>query len=107
MLIHEITSNGKELKYEYDGSILNIKLGNTYAKGEEYTVYIKYTARPEEVEQEGVLRLPALKACILLIRWKRILINLLKSGHKVKPNQVVVGFLPSMLLTKKHHRRSI
>ncbi len=53
MLIHEITSNGKALKYEYDGNKLNIKLGNTYAKGEEYTVYIKYTARPEEVEQEG------------------------------------------------------
>ncbi len=53
MLIHEITSNGKVLKYEYDGNKLNIKLGNTYAKGEEYTVYIKYTARPEEVEQEG------------------------------------------------------
>lgn len=53
MLIHEITSNGKDLTYEYDDQKLNINLGNTYAKGEEYTVYIKYTARPEEVEQEG------------------------------------------------------
>ena len=61
MLIHEITSNGKELKYEYDGNILNIKLGNTYAKGEEYTVYIKYTARPEEVEQEGSIAITSAK----------------------------------------------
>lgn len=53
MLIHSITSDGKELKYEYDNSKLNIKLGNTYAKGDEYTVYIKYTARPEEVKQQG------------------------------------------------------
>ncbi len=53
MLIHKVTSNKKELKYEYDGKKLKIKLGNTYAKGEEYTVYIKYTARPEEVKQQG------------------------------------------------------
>ena len=61
MLIHEVTSNGKVLKYEYDGNKLNIKLGNTYAKGEEYTVYIKYTARPEEVEQEGSIAITSAK----------------------------------------------
>ena len=61
MLIHEITSNGKDLKYEYDESNLNIKLGNTYAKGEEYTVYIKYTARPEEVKQEGSVAITSAK----------------------------------------------
>lgn len=53
MLIHSITSNGKELKYTYDDRKLHIKLGNTYARGEEYTVYIKYTARPEEVKEAG------------------------------------------------------
>ena len=53
MLIHKITSAGKDLKYEYDGNKLKIKLGNTYGKGDQYTVYINYTARPEEVEQEG------------------------------------------------------
>lgn len=53
MLIHKISSGNKELKYEYDGNSLKIKLGNTYGKGEQYTVYISYTARPEEVEQEG------------------------------------------------------
>ena len=41
------------MKYEYDGKKIKIKLGNTYGKGEEYTVYISYTARPEEVEQGG------------------------------------------------------
>lgn len=53
MLIHEVSSNGKELKYDYDNEKLKIKLGNTYGKGEEYSVYIKYTARPEEVTQLG------------------------------------------------------
>ncbi len=53
MLIHSITSNGKELKYTYDDRKLQIDLGNTYGKGEEYMVYIKYTARPEEVKEVG------------------------------------------------------
>ena len=53
MLIHKISSGNKELKYEYDGNKLKIKLGNTYGKGDQYTIYISYTARPEEVEQEG------------------------------------------------------
>ncbi len=53
MLIHQVTRNGKDLKYEYDESKLNIKLGNMFAKGEKYDIYIKYTARPDEVKQEG------------------------------------------------------
>lgn len=53
MLIHKVSTGNKELKYEYDGKKLLIKLGNTYGKGDQYTVYISYTARPEEVEQEG------------------------------------------------------
>lgn len=53
MLIHKISMGNKELKYEYDGNKLKIKLGNTFGKGEQYTLYISYTARPEEVEQEG------------------------------------------------------
>lgn len=53
MIIHKITKNGKDLKYEYDENILKIKLANIYTKGDQYTIYIKYTARPEEVKQEG------------------------------------------------------
>jgi aminopeptidase N len=53
MLIDKVSINGKKLKYTYDGSLLKIKLGNSYAKGEEYTVYIKYIARPEELKSEG------------------------------------------------------
>ena len=53
MLIHKISMANKELKYEYDGNKLKIKLGNTFGKGEQYTLYISYTARPEEVMQEG------------------------------------------------------
>ncbi len=41
------------LKYDYDGYILNIKLNKTYKGGEEYTVYIDYTAKPNEIKVQG------------------------------------------------------
>ncbi|WP_117881145.1 M1 family aminopeptidase [Aureibaculum luteum] len=53
MLIHKVSRDGKSLKYDYDGNKLVIKLENIYVKDEEYTLHITYTARPEEVTQEG------------------------------------------------------
>ena len=53
MLIHKVTIDNKELQYDYDGSNLSIKLPKTYNRGSHYTVYISYTARPEEVQQQG------------------------------------------------------
>ncbi|UCA61573.1 M1 family metallopeptidase [Chryseobacterium rhizoplanae] len=57
MLIHEVAldNNGKKspLKYEYKDDILKITLDKTYQKNQDYTVYIKYTARPNEVKQQG------------------------------------------------------
>ncbi|SDQ70371.1 aminopeptidase N [Chryseobacterium soldanellicola] len=57
MLIHEVALdiNGKKtpLKYDYSNDILKITLDKTYQKNQDYTVYIKYTARPNEVKQQG------------------------------------------------------
>ncbi|MGL6127542.1 M1 family metallopeptidase [Chryseobacterium artocarpi] len=57
MLIHEVSldSNGKKspLKYDYKNDVLKITLDKTYQKNQDYTVYIKYTSRPNEVKQEG------------------------------------------------------
>ena len=57
MLIHEVAldKNGKKspLKYEYKNDMLQIILDKTYSKNQDYTVYIKYTARPNEVTQKG------------------------------------------------------
>lgn len=59
MLIHEVALeiNGKRtpLKYTYTGEKLNISLNKKYSKNEDYTVYIKYTARPAEVKEKGSL----------------------------------------------------
>ncbi|MDH7464017.1 M1 family aminopeptidase [Chitinophagaceae bacterium 26-R-25] len=41
------------LKYEYDGWMLNIKLDKKYKGGEKYTVYIDYTAKPNELKVKG------------------------------------------------------
>jgi len=57
MLIHEVALdiNGKKspLKYDYKNDVLKISLDKTYQKNQDYTVYIKYTSRPNEVKQEG------------------------------------------------------
>src|SRR5215831_10262513 len=41
------------LKYDYDGWILNIHLDKTYKGGENYTVYIDYTSKPNELKVKG------------------------------------------------------
>lgn len=57
MLIHEVAldNNGKKspLQYEYKDDILKISLDKTYQRNQDYTVYIKYTSRPNEVKQQG------------------------------------------------------
>lgn len=57
MLIHEVAldRNGSRspLKYEYKEDMLKINLDKTYTRNQDYTVYIKYTARPNEVKDKG------------------------------------------------------
>ena len=53
MLIDQVSLDGKALKFDYNGAQLVVQLGNMYVKDEEYTLHINYTARPEEVKQEG------------------------------------------------------
>ncbi|HNE93621.1 MAG TPA: M1 family metallopeptidase [Chitinophagaceae bacterium] len=57
MEIHklDIIKNGKseKLKYNYDGMVLKINLDKTYKRTEKYTVYIEYTAKPNELKVEG------------------------------------------------------
>ncbi|MBU4538183.1 MAG: M1 family metallopeptidase [Weeksellaceae bacterium] len=57
MLIHEVAldRNGAKtpLKYEYKNDILKINLDKTYNRNQDYTVYIKYTSRPNEVKDKG------------------------------------------------------
>jgi len=51
--IHEVKVNNKKAVFEYADDQLKIELGKTYKREEKYTVYIKYTANPEEVKQKG------------------------------------------------------
>jgi aminopeptidase N len=41
------------LKYEYDGWELKIKLDKLYSRFQNYTIYIDYTAKPNEVKVKG------------------------------------------------------
>lgn len=57
MLIEEVAldKNGAKspLKYTYKDDVLKINLDKTYEKNQNYTVYVKYVARPNEVTQKG------------------------------------------------------
>ena len=53
MIIHRVSLNGKNLDFTYDGNQLVIDLQNEYTKEDSYTLYLKYTARPEKVKEKG------------------------------------------------------
>lgn len=42
-----------KLDYVYTGDILKINLGKTFLRNQIYTIYIDYTAKPEEIKQKG------------------------------------------------------
>ena len=57
MHIHEVALDNKgtklPLKYEYNDDLLKINLDKIYNRDQDYTVYIKYTARPNEIKDKG------------------------------------------------------
>lgn len=57
MDIHQVLlgdeNSSEKLKYTYDGWYLRIQLPKEYNRTENYQIYIKYTANPEKVTQEG------------------------------------------------------
>jgi len=56
MDIHQVAVvKGKNtpLKYNYDGLFLDITLDKTYRNNEQYTIYIDYTAKPNEFKTKG------------------------------------------------------
>ena len=52
--VEMVTGNKKSpLKYSYDGLFLNINLGKTYTRYDNYTIYIEYTGKPDEFDAKG------------------------------------------------------
>lgn len=46
-------ANRSALKYNYDGWFLRVKLDRSYKGGENYTIYIDYVSKPNEVKVKG------------------------------------------------------
>ena len=53
MIIHQVKLNDIDLDFNYDGAKIRIDLPKSYTRVEPFTLYIKYTAKPEEVKQRG------------------------------------------------------
>ncbi|WP_372744192.1 M1 family metallopeptidase [Lutibacter sp.] len=51
--VKEVKVNNVKASFNYSDNEITIDLGKTYKKGEQYLVYIKYIAKPEEVTQKG------------------------------------------------------
>lgn len=51
--IKEVKVNSAKTTFSYENNSLTINLDKVYKKGEPYTVYVKYIAKPEEVKQKG------------------------------------------------------
>ncbi|CAL2086160.1 M1 family metallopeptidase [Tenacibaculum sp. 190524A05c] len=53
MKIHKVEMDGKALNYNYNDFEITINLPKSYERDEQFTLYIKYTAQPENVKQKG------------------------------------------------------
>lgn len=42
-----------ELKYSYDNKVISIELGKTFTRNDTFSIWIDYTARPNEIKEEG------------------------------------------------------
>ncbi len=55
-IIHKIAllkQDTQILNYTYNNRIIEIDLGKTYTRNDTFSVYIEYTARPNEIKEEG------------------------------------------------------
>ena len=48
-----VSSTNVPLKYAYDGWVIKIKLDKPYTRNDKYTIYIDYTAKPNELKVKG------------------------------------------------------
>lgn len=48
-----VSATNIPLKYSYDGWVIRIKLDRQYTRHENFTVYIEYTAKPNELKVQG------------------------------------------------------
>ncbi|MBK7309088.1 MAG: hypothetical protein IPI88_20110 [Chitinophagaceae bacterium] len=93
------------LKYDYDGMQLRITLDKIYKGGENYTIYIDYTSKPNELTVKVVQLLPMLKDCILLIQKEKIKISQRRYGLKVKQRPAACGCPPLINPIKKQPKK--
>ncbi len=77
--IQEVTLKGKPLKYNYDKSILNIDLGQTFTRKDTVNIQITYIAKPNERVTDGSDAIKGYKGLYF--------INPLGSEHD-KPQQI-------------------
>jgi len=97
MTIHEVSmiKSGKHfpLKYSYDSRNLRIILDKSYRGGENYTVYIDYISKPDEIRENGSSKPPLEKGLFFIDKFKQ-------SFFTIKIKGVLTAFLKTIYLSK-------
>jgi aminopeptidase N len=111
MDIHEVAiiKNGKNvpLNYSYKDSLfLHIKLDKSYAKGERYTVYIAYTAKPNDFKVKGSSAITDAKGLYFINPTGEDKSKPTQIWTQGETKQLRYGFLRSTGPTKKQHNYS-
>ena len=94
------------LKYNYDGSTLNIHLDKTYRNTENYTIYIDYTSKPNELKAQGSAAITEAKGLYFINPLGEEKINPPRFGPREKQNRIPPGFLLSINPTRNVLKKS-
>lgn len=94
------------LKYIYDSLNLHITLDKTYKSGENYTIFIDYISKPNDLKSKGSMAITSARVCILSIPWVRKKTSQHKYGLRVKPNPIHHGFPLSINPIRKQLMKS-
>lgn len=81
------------LKYDYDGESMLINLGKTFQSKDQYTIYISYVAKPDELKAKGSAAISDAKGLYFINPDGKIPINRSRYGHKEKQKLHPHGFL--------------
>ncbi|UOQ64645.1 hypothetical protein [Hymenobacter volaticus] len=94
------------LKYNYNQQQLAIKLGRVVPVGEAYTIYIEYTAKPDELKVKGSAAIGAAKGLYFINPTAPRKASPSRFGPKANLNLTRPGFRPSISPIRNRPRKS-
>jgi aminopeptidase N len=100
--VMQVTKEGKQkAAYQYKNDSLLIFLNREYTRDENYTVWIDYVSKPDDLQRAEVLPYENDKGLYFIMLTEATPISQNKSGHRAKRKATQHGFPPLILLTSE------